>query len=191
VFSIPLFANAVKHYIQEQALSSVSILGYSMGGYVELYLAKHHPELVEKAITLATKFEWDEAIAAKEIKMLQPEVIEQKLPAFAKTLEERHAPTDWKEVLNKTKDMLLGLGKQNALTLADYATIQTPVQVLIGDRDKMVSLEETITVYKQLPNAQLGILPATPHPIEQVDAELLAFHIKRFIGGPLSPEGGT
>jgi pimeloyl-ACP methyl ester carboxylesterase len=191
VFSIPLFANAVKHYIQEQALRRVSILGYSMGGYVALYLAKHHPELVEKVITLATKFEWDEAIAAKEIKMLQPEVIEQKLPAFAKTLEERHAPTDWKLVLDKTKDMLLGLGNQNALTLADYATIQTPVQVLIGDRDKMVSLEETVAVYKQLPNAQLGILPATPHPIEQVDAELLAFHIKRFIGGPLSPEGGT
>lgn len=181
-FSIPLFANAVKNYIQEQALGPVSIVGYSMGGYVALYLAKQHPELVEKVITLATKFEWNEAIAAKEVKMLQPEVIEQKLPAFAKTLEERHAPADWKQVLNKTKDMLIGLGRQNDLTLADYTTMQTPVQVLIGDRDKMVGLEETVVVYKQLPNGQLGILPATPHPIEQVDAELLAFHVRRFIG---------
>jgi hypothetical protein len=113
--------------------------------------------------------------------MLQPDVIEQKLPAFAKTLEECHAPESWKQVLEKTKDMLLGLGQQNVLTLSDYTNIQTPVQVLIGDRDKMVSLEETIAVYKQLTNGQLGVLPATPHPIEQVDMELLTFYIKRFI----------
>jgi len=181
-FNMSLFANAVQNFIQEHALGTVSIVGYSMGGYVALYLAKHHPELVEKVVTLATKFEWDEAIAAKEVKMLQPEVIEQKLPAFAKTLEERHTPEDWKQVLIKTKEMLLGLGKQNNLTLADYASIQTPVQLLLGDRDKMVGLEETVAVYKQLPNGQLGVLPGTPHPIEQVDVALLAFHVRRFIG---------
>jgi pimeloyl-ACP methyl ester carboxylesterase len=180
-FSISLFASAVKNYLQEQQLRSVPIVGYSMGGYVALYLAKQHPELVDKIVTLATKFEWDEAIAAREVKMLQPEVIEQKLQAFAKMLEERHAPQDWKAVLEKTKDLLLELGRQNAVSLADYTTLETPVQLLIGDRDKMVGLEETLAVYRQLPNAQLGILPATPHPIEQVDTELLAFHIKRFI----------
>ena len=181
-FSIPLFAQAVKNYLHAQGLQRVSIMGYSMGGYVALYLAKQHPELVEKIMTLATKFEWSEAIAAKEIKMLQPEVIEQKLPDFAKTLEARHAPQGWKQVLEKTKEMLIGLGQHNALSLADYANIQTPVQLLLGDRDKMVSLEETVAVYKQLPQAQLGVLPATPHPIEQVDTALLAFHVKRFIG---------
>jgi pimeloyl-ACP methyl ester carboxylesterase len=181
-FSIPLFANTVKSYIQEHNLTHVSIIGYSMGGYVALYLARQNPELIEKVITLATKFEWDEAIAAKEIKMLQPDVIEQKLPAFAKIVEERHAPQSWKRVLELTKDLLIELGKQNALTLTDYSEIKTPVQLLIGDRDKMVSIEETVAVYKQLPNAQLGILPATPHPIEQVDIELLTFHVKRFIG---------
>jgi pimeloyl-ACP methyl ester carboxylesterase len=52
-FSIPLFAIAVKSYIQEQKLGPVSILGYSMGGYVALYLARHYPELVERIVTLA------------------------------------------------------------------------------------------------------------------------------------------
>ncbi|ANE52096.1 alpha/beta fold hydrolase [Flavisolibacter tropicus] len=181
-FSIPTFANIARTYIRLEGLSSISIVGYSMGGYVAMYLARHYPGFVEKVVTLATKFEWDEAIAAREVKMLQPDVIEQKLPAFAKTLEERHAPEDWKQVLDKTKDMLLGLGKHNELSLEDYTFIRTPVQLLLGDRDKMVGLEETLAVYKQLPNAQLGILPGTPHPIEQVDAELLAFHVRRFIG---------
>ena len=45
----------------------------------------------------------------------------------------------------------------------------------------MVTREETIAVFEQLPNAQLAILPGTPHPIEQVDNDLLAFHIRRFM----------
>lgn len=181
-FGIPLFAQAVRNYLQEQKLQRVSIVGYSMGGYVALYLARHYPELVDKIVTLATKLAWNEALAAKEIKMLQPEVIAQKLPDFAQTLQERHAPQSWKAVLDKTKEMLIGLGQQNVLSPEDYSGIQTSVQLLLGDRDKMVSLEETVAVYKQLPQAQLGVLPATPHPIEQVDTGLLAFHVKRFIG---------
>jgi pimeloyl-ACP methyl ester carboxylesterase len=180
-FSMSLFAAAVKDYLQDKEINQVSIVGYSMGGYVALYLAKRHPELVDKIITLATKFEWSEAIAAKEVKMLQPEVIAQKLPDFAKALEVRHAPQNWKEVLEKTKGLLLGLGQQPELTPDDLAHVQIPVQLLIGDRDKMVSLEETIAAFKHLPNGQLGVLPATPHPIEQVDIDLLAFHIKRFM----------
>jgi esterase len=67
------------------------------------------------------------------------------------------------------------------LHLNEYASIQTPSLIMLGDKDKMVSREETIAVYEQLPNAQLAILPATPHPIEQVDKDLLAYHIRRFI----------
>ena len=180
-FSIPSFADHVKDYIHNNKLGKVSLFGYSMGGYVSLYLAKHYPALIEKVVTLATKFEWNEAIAAKENKMLQPDVIEQKVPAFAKALAERHTPQDWKDIIARTQDMLMGLGKSNALELAEYSSIQLPVQLLLGDRDKMVTLDETVAVYKELPNAQLGVLPQTSHPIEQVDQNLLAFHIRRFI----------
>ncbi len=51
-----------------------------MGGYVALYLAKHHLQLVHKIFTLATKFHWDETVAANENKRLQPEGIEEKVP---------------------------------------------------------------------------------------------------------------
>lgn len=181
VFSIEIFAESVVGYLKENSIEKVSIFGYSMGGYVALYLAKHYPHLIEHVITLATKFHWNEAIAAKEIKMLQPEVIEYKLPAFAETLQLRHSPVDWKMVLNQTAEMLLNLGKNNMLKPEDYATILTPCLVMIGDRDKMVTLEETVTVYKELSAAQLAVLPSTPHPIEQVDETFLADHIRKFI----------
>ncbi len=181
IFSIEAFAESAILYLQENNIEKVSVFGYSMGGYVAMYLAKHHPELIDHVITLATKFEWNESIAAKEIKMLQPEIIEKKLPAFAETLQKRHSPVDWKLVLHHTSQMLQQLGNKNILELEDYRSITTPAFVMIGDRDKMVSLDETVAVYNQLPSAQLAVLPATPHPIEQVDVSLIGYHIKKFI----------
>lgn len=180
-FSIKLFAEDVLKEMDENGITTASFFGYSMGGYVAMYLAKYYPERVHKIITLATKFHWDEETAQREVKMLDAEKIAQKLPDFAAALEKRHAPNDWKQVLNNTKEMLISLGADNPLKEADYTTITQPALVLLGDRDKMVSLDETVAVYKVLPNAQLGILPATPHPIEQVDKELLSYHISRFI----------
>jgi len=180
-FSIEAFAEDVIKYIEEKSLAQVSIFGYSMGGYVALYLAKHHPEKIDKIVTLATKYHWDEAIAAKEVQTLNADKIEAKVPAFANTLKERHLPQDWKEVLIKTAEMMNSLGRYNTLQVEDYASITTPALLLLGDRDKMVSIEETLNVYKSLTAAQMGILPNTAHPIEQVDQDLLSYFIKRFI----------
>ena len=180
-FSIKLFADAVVEFLNSKHLIKVSLFGYSMGGYVAMYLAKHHPSLVDRVITLATKFEWNETIVEKELKMLQADVIEQKLASFAETLKQRHTPQDWKQLMQKTAAMLTGLGKNNTLKISDYAGISTPCLVMIGDRDKMVSLEETIAVHSHLADSQLAVLPATPHPIEQVNTEMLAAHIHRFL----------
>lgn len=182
-FSIEGFAEQAAIFINEVNKKSgpVNIFGYSMGGYVAMYMAKHSAIQINKIMTLGTKFNWDETIAAKECKMLQPDIIEQKVPAFAQQLQQRHQPNSWKDVLDKTAEMLQQMGRKNPLQLQDYSSIQTPSLIMIGDRDKMVTREETIAVYEQLPNAQLAILPGTPHPVEQIDNDLLAYHIKRFI----------
>lgn len=180
-YSIPMFAEEVLQYLNEHLLEKVSIFGYSMGGYVALYLAKQHPERVDKIVTLATKFHWDPAVAQKEMQMLDADKIEAKIPAFAAALEKRHAPKPWKEVLSRTKTMLQQLGEKNVFQPEDYASIHTPALVMLGDKDKMVSLEETIAVYKQLPNAQMAMLPATQHPIEQANLPALAYFISYFL----------
>ncbi len=180
-FSIASFAEEVSVYIDKEKLGKVNIFGYSMGGYVAMYLAKHHPEQVGKIITLATKFHWDEATAAKETKMLNAEKIEEKLPAFAQALSNRHEPNDWKEVLQKTVDMLNNMGQDNPLKPEGYTAIEQDCMILLGDRDKMITLQETVDVYKTLPNAQMGMLPGTHHPIEQVNVPYLLFYIRQFL----------
>jgi pimeloyl-ACP methyl ester carboxylesterase len=181
-FSIPSFAAALLNFMQEKGLQEVDIFGYSMGGYVALYLAKYHPTIVNRIITLGTKLHWDEPTAAKEVKMLHPETILQKVPAFAAALERRHQPNDWKEVLHRTASMMLDLGRDNILKEDDFQAINKSILLLLGDRDQMVSFDETVKAYRALPQAQLGILPEVQHPIEKVDLALLEFHIRRFFG---------
>lgn len=182
LFSIAGFAEQAASFITNSNLKEVSIFGYSMGGYVAMYMARHLNIEIKKIITLGTKFHWDEAVAEKECKMLRPEIIQQKLPAFAQSLAQRHGEHQWKTVLNKTAAMLQQMGKSNPLNADDYTQIQIPSLIMLGDRDKMVSRDETIATFQALPNAQLAVLPATPHPIEQADSGMIAYHIQRFVG---------
>ena len=182
-WSIDLFAQQVLAYIDAHASGGepVHLFGYSMGGYVGMYINRHHPGKLAKTITLATKFHWDEQGAAKEVQMLNPDAILKKIPAFAAQLEKRHAPQDWRAVLEQTATMLLSMGKDNPLKADDYQQITTPCLLLLGDRDKMVTLDETLNVYKKLLAGQLGVLPSTGHALEQADARLLSALIKKFI----------
>ncbi|MFT3794129.1 alpha/beta fold hydrolase [Flavobacterium sp.] len=181
-FSIAQFASETLDYLDANQIDAIKIFGYSMGGYVALYLAKMHPQRIDGIFTLATKFEWTPEIAARETKMLNPEKIAEKIPAFAAELQQRHAPNDWKTVMAKTAEMMIGLGDNNPLQLEDYQAIQIPTRIAIGDKDQMVTLEETIAVYRSLPHASLVVLPQTQHPIEKVSVERLVSELGIFFG---------
>jgi len=172
-FSIAAFAEEVRLFMQENQIACADFFGYSMGGYVALYLALTHPELVNQVTTLGTKFAWDSAIAEKEMKMLNPEKIAEKIPHFAAALQARHQPVDWKVVLHKTADMLHGLGNGHAFSLTQWAAIQQPVLICLGDDDQMVTREESEAVAAALPNGRFQLLPNSKHPIEQADLEKL------------------
>lgn len=180
-FSIELFANDVLNWMQKMKIETINIFGYSMGGYVALYLVKHYPEKVGKVFTLATKFNWNPEGAAKEAAMLNPEKIAEKVPAFANALEQKHG-TNWKTVLTKTAEMMVNLGNSPALSLTDLAAVQQRVLISVGDKDNMVTLEETIAAYRSITNAQLLVLPQTQHPFEKVNTQRIADEIAQYFG---------
>jgi pimeloyl-ACP methyl ester carboxylesterase len=172
-FSIELFADSVHNYLKEKNLESVFVFGYSMGGYVALYLASRYPNLFKKIITLGTKMEWTPEIAARETSQLNAEKIEAKVPAFAEALKQLHSPQDWKIVLQKTSEMLAAMGERPPLTKEDFQKIKIPVVVGLGDADKMVSREESERVVKYLPDGKFLLLENTEHPLERVDVNVL------------------
>lgn len=178
--SIPGFAEEVLAYLNENDIDKISIFGYSMGGYVALYLAKQHPERIGKLFTLATKFNWTPEGAAREAAMLDPIIINEKVPKYAAALEQLHG-SNWKELMRITADMMLGLGHNPALKDADFTQIKVPVLLSVGDKDAMVTMAETQNVQRLIPNAQLLVLPDTFHPIDRVDHEELAAQIRSYL----------
>lgn len=180
-FSIAGFAEALERYVLQNNISNPSVFGYSMGGFVALYAAAEKRVAFEKIITLATKFEWSPEIALKETAMLDPGIIETKVPAFAEILSTRYAPQDWKEHLTLTSKLMINLGNDNPLTAAKLASLKQPCLLLLGDHDKMVSQLETESVSDLVPVAQVKILPNTGHPIEKADVGLLAAAIDTFL----------
>ncbi len=170
-FGIKVFADELLQFLNEERIEQVNIFGYSMGGYVALYLAHQQPGRFNKIITLGTKFDWSPESAIKEVKMLNPEKLLEKVPAFAETLQQRHQPNDWKLLMQKTAEMMLALGDKPLLTKEVLHKIETPVLVCQGDQDNMADINYTEQVASYLPNGKFKLLENTPHPLEKVEAE--------------------
>lgn len=167
-------------YSEKHSLSNFHIFGYSMGGYVALAYAQLYPGKVASILTLATKLHWTEDGAVKESKMLNPDVIAEKVPKYAAQLAALHGEDDWKKLLPAIATMMVNLGKKPLLSEENYPTIKTKIQLMVGDKDVMVSLDETLQASKAIPGARFAVLPETKHPIEQVRSGLLMAMMKDF-----------
>jgi len=180
-FSFPLFVTDIIGLLNEKEIESIDIFGYSMGGYAALWLAKNYPDRVNSKFTLATKIDWNEDSAKQEARMLNADKVSEKIPAFAKMLEQRHHPENWKIVMRKTGEMIEELGK-NHLGEVEFRSILNRTMIGIGDKDNMVSISESENISRALPNGTLQVFTDTPHPIEKVETDLLVHAIKSFFG---------
>lgn len=176
-FSIELFTENVRAFLVEKGLKTINIFGYSMGGYVALNLAVQNPELVNKIVTLGTKFDWNPESAKKEAGMLVPELIEEKVPLFAEKLKNEHQFKDWKEIVRKTADMMLRMGTGETIKHEDLRKLDCELLVGWGSKDKMVSKEESMLLADLVPSAKFVELEDVPHPIDLIAPEIVASYI--------------
>ncbi len=166
-FGIEAFSEQLAVFIRTNGLSNVPIFGYSMGGYVALNYFIQHPENTAKLVTLGTKFAWTLESAQKEVAFLNPSFLEEKVPAYATKLQQLHSGIGWKNLLQKTADMMLSLGKNPLLTANNLAAVNNEVLVCVGGADKMVSNQESEAYSSYLKNGFLRVLPSVEHPIEK------------------------
>lgn len=179
-FRIEYFAENLAQYIAKHNLTGADIFGYSMGGYVALYLASVQKDLLGKIFTFASKLDWNPDTSAKEVKMLNPAKIREKVPQFAQALDVRHSAIGFESMLEKTAEMMIHLGNHPVLGQKSLEEILNLVRFGIGDSDNMVSLEETIQAFRFVPNHQLLVLPSTQHPIEKISIPHISAQILDF-----------
>lgn len=181
-YSMDLFTKNIVDFLDHESIEQVNLFGYSMGGYVALNTALHFPDRIGKIITLGTKFDWSLESATQEIKMLNPDIIEAKVPRFAEKLKTEHQPQDWKVVMQKTAGMMKAMADGKKLQNEDFKLITKDVTIGIGNADKMVSVAESEHVVQLLPQASLQVLDGVEHPIDKVDPKVVADYITQSIG---------
>ena len=87
-------------------------------------------------------------------------------PAYIAELQRRHArqgPDHWRTLLPPMLRMWTTPLSFEAGTERDLARVVAPTLVVSGDRSMSNSLEETIAFYRQLPTAELLVLPGLDH----------------------------
>ena len=178
-YTIQNFAHEVLDWMNEHYVQTIDVFGYSMGGYVGLWLARFYPERVGKIFTLGTKLKWNEEEAEKEIKMLNPEKVIEKVPAFAQLLAERHGEHEWKSVMSKTALLMKDLAHTH-LADQDFIKIQHTILLGLGSLDNMVSFEETDYVHHLLKNSTFKNYENVEHAIEKMPVQLLSSEIDKF-----------
>jgi pimeloyl-ACP methyl ester carboxylesterase len=176
-----LMAADVAALIKALGLQRPLVLGYSDGGQITLELGLRHPGVARALVLGGTQFRFSEAYLAAVRELLSIadgeedidiERLEREQADLVAYLREAHGhvygPEYWKTYVKQIASLWM-----TPLRYAseDLAAVTDPVLLLVGDRDG-VSTEESIELFRLLPNAELAVAPASDHGFIEAKADL-------------------
>ncbi len=174
------FVDDIHAVVARNGSEPVHLFGYSMGGYAALLYAAKFPERVRSVITLGSILIWSEEGLRKELRKLDPATMEQKVPAYARTLAEWHGEDQWRGVVQGVADRMTDLARSPLLTDTVVQRIGCPVLCCVGDGDTSAGPDRTEQFASRLNNARTMILPNTRHPFEEVDPKGFVPELRAF-----------
>lgn len=175
-----VMADDVAALIGALGLEGPLVLGYSDGGQIALELGMRYPGLARALVLGGTQFRFSEAylkdarglLGIVEGGEVDPERLEREQPDFVAYLREAHGRVYgsgyWKTYVKKISSLWL-----TPLRYAseDLAAITDPVLLLVGDRDG-VATEESVELFRMLPDAELAVAPGSDHGFIEAKAGL-------------------
>ncbi len=133
--TVPAFAADIVAYMDREGIDRTILAGYSFGGAIALYIARHWPQRVSGVVALATKSE---------------------------TI---HAPNAWQDVARANAALFATLGESPPLSDADLAAIRVPVMIASSNVDQIVPWSESIALAKRIPGSHVAMFYGPAHPI--------------------------
>ncbi|WP_164214694.1 alpha/beta hydrolase [Virgibacillus sp. YIM 98842] len=192
------FAKLIASCIDYFDLKEVYLAGHSMGGQISLYTAKLFPEKIKKLILLNSSGylkpsnHWIKLLSyvpyfylfikksvkkqgvrsTLEIALSDHSVItEEMIEEYSRPLKEKQF---YKSLLR------LARYREGDLRSAQVKQITTPVLLIYGEKDRIISLKVAKKLAKDLPNAKLLIHPNTGHLFTDEIPENLTEQIRSF-----------
>jgi len=178
--SIEAMAHDLVGWLGGEGIGSAYVLGYSVGAYLGLYLARHHPGRVRGVITLSPKHVFDERTVAHITHLADPARLSRPGNPRKAELEAAHGADKWVDVTNNVTALFRALGEKAPLSEEDLRAIATPALLAFGDLDPLVPLAEAKQLGALLPNARLALFPGPAHPLRNVPIPSLAHSVIRF-----------
>ncbi|MES2382663.1 MAG: alpha/beta hydrolase [Bacteroidota bacterium] len=168
-------AHDMATFIELLKLDSVNVIGKSDGGIVALMMGIYYPQHIHKMVAFSANL-WPDTTT------LLPETftdIHNERVHAEKMLAMKDTTQNW--YLTKLRNRLMEF--QPHIALWDLQKIQVPVLVLSCDRD-VVKEEHTLLIYKNIPKANLAILPNETHSVAKQNPGLFNTTIERFLAEP-------
>ena len=169
-FTIDSLVEDALRKIKGLGLHSIHIFGYSMGGYVGLKMAAKQELEIRSITVLGTKLNWTATFLEQQLTMLQPDKMAAKVPHFVEELKTRHG-SRWKDVVRHSGQMMEDLLHRAYIKEGDIEKINTPVFILRGEKEHMVSQAESEAFAAALKNGCYIELKGVNHFIASVKGD--------------------
>jgi len=152
-------ADDIHELLQELGYARAHVCGHSGGASTALFFALRHPDALDRLVLVSNNFELDQ-VRTGPSNFWDPARIQREQPGW------------WAEMARLHPDPVRLLGwwaqedrQRPNFRPQDLAAIQAPTLLVNGDRDEIIPLEQTLGMYRALPNAQLAILPGVGHGV--------------------------
>jgi pimeloyl-ACP methyl ester carboxylesterase len=182
--SVEAMADDAVAFLEALGLTTVDLLGYSLGGMVAQVIVQQRPDLVRRVILAGTAPAGDHGPAAtgailqaalekagaqgkhpKHFLFFSPTAASQAAAdAFLARLDERTANRDAPATNEAIGAQLTALAKwEQGASPAGLANVDKPVLVVNGDDDTMLPTISSFHLAQLLPDAELSIYPDSGH----------------------------
>lgn len=173
-FSIQGHAEDLAAGLSARGVERAHYFGYSVGGYVALYLARHMPSRTLGVCAIATKYVFDESTVEHWTRISSAEWMRKPGNPRAAQMERLHAPQDWTELVKVNARLYRDLGRDAPLKDPDLAAIAAPVMLVGSNRDQLVPWAETLALGALVPGSKLVMFYGHAHPISAVPCPSVA-----------------
>lgn len=152
---------------------SVTVLGFSDGGYSAYKLAAEYPALVKRMIVIGA----GDRSTKHDYNYTPEQLLGQSKDFFEKKLAIMPEPKRWAESLGYMNKLY----NEDLMSIETFSKIQCPTLVMAGDRDDGHPVEQVTVVARNIKGSQLSIIPGCPHVVFYCNFPALWEAIKPFV----------
>lgn len=179
-FSYKEMADDVAGLIDALELEDPFICGWSDGGQIALEVGVRHPDISKGLVLGGVLIEVTDYYlnGMKAWGIMGPgdidfKKLEETLPDFVQMLPEVHSAVYGKEYWKQLVSNISKLwANPDEFPKNSVKEIVIPSLIIQGDRDAVITIDEAIKMFRQIPQAELCILPNAGHDVYDTDEAL-------------------